>query len=68
MTYGASDMYSDLADVFWKTFSRWAEEGKIVASQVKVIEGLDADKINEVLDEMRAWTGSGKPTVKVSKA
>ncbi len=65
LTYGSPSMYPEFADVFLQTFRKWAEEGKIVASQVKVVEGLDVDKINEVLDEMSAWTGSGKLTVKV---
>ncbi|KAH7403561.1 chaperonin 10-like protein [Cadophora sp. MPI-SDFR-AT-0126] len=51
---GASTLHPDLAVLFWKVFPEWVEKGEVkVIRPYKVIEGLDADKINAALDGHR---------------
>lgn len=38
---------------FWKFFPIWIERNWLVVSEFKVVHGLDAEKINQVLDSYR---------------
>ncbi|TVY48184.1 Dehydrogenase [Lachnellula occidentalis] len=48
--HGDSTGSPDLAVLFWKQFPRWLESGEVEASKYRVIEGLDAEKVNAALD------------------
>ena len=51
---GSSTGHPDLAALFWKVFPEWVEKGEVkVIRPYKVIEGLDADKVNAALDGHR---------------
>ncbi|KIX09255.1 uncharacterized protein Z518_00334 [Rhinocladiella mackenziei CBS 650.93] len=43
--------------LFWKEFPVWLESRKIKPLKYKVIQGLDADKVNAALDEYKAGKG-----------
>ena len=51
--YGSSGANPELATLFWKTFEDWLESKQVQVSKYEVIEGLDADKVNLVLDNMK---------------
>ena len=50
---GKSHGQPELATVFWNNLSGWMHEGKIKATGWEVLKGLDADKVNKVLDDYR---------------
>ncbi|KAH7409650.1 chaperonin 10-like protein [Cadophora sp. MPI-SDFR-AT-0126] len=51
---GSSALHPDLAVLFWKVLPEWIEKGEVkVLRPYKVIEGLDADKVNAALDGYR---------------
>ncbi|KAK2763216.1 hypothetical protein FQN54_009852 [Arachnomyces sp. PD_36] len=61
-TYGASTVHPEITLEFWKLLPSWIRKGSLKPPRFDVIEGLDADKVNEVLDRYR----DGKPTAKVN--
>ncbi|KAL5339393.1 GroES-like protein [Aspergillus crustosus] len=50
---GISHMHEEFAKAFWKKYPVWIGEGKLKPLDYVVIEGLDADKVNAVMDEYR---------------
>ena len=50
---GQSHNQPELGAKFWKALPGWMEEGKVKATGWDVLEGLDAGKVNEVLDTYR---------------
>jgi NADPH2:quinone reductase len=48
---GFSDFIPEFGQLFWKQFPIWLETGEVKPLKYKVIEGLDAAKVNEALDE-----------------
>jgi NADPH2:quinone reductase len=54
---GISSAIPDFGELFWKQFPTWLETGKVKPLKYKIIEGLDAAKVNEVLDEYREGRG-----------
>ncbi|GIC89452.1 zinc-binding alcohol dehydrogenase family protein [Aspergillus udagawae] len=47
----------DFTKLFWERITGWLKEGVIRPSEFRVVEGLDADKINAALDEYRDMGG-----------
>ena len=62
---GFSHAIPEFGQMFWKEFPRWLENGKITPVKYKVIEGLDADKINAALDEYRDGKGGVRYHVRI---
>ena len=58
--FGSSQLRPELCKPFWKLVPQYLEEGKIIPLKHVVVKGLDADKVNEVLDRYR----DGKPVTK----
>ena len=56
---GLREHFTELAEVFWGNIGEWVAEGKILTGKFRVIEGLDAEKVNEALDLYR----DGRPVV-----
>ena len=53
-TQGQSHNQPELARRFWKWLPVWMKEGKVRSTGWRVLEGgLDAGKVNEVLDNYR---------------
>lgn len=50
---GFSHILPNVGQMFWKQFTNWLEVGKMKPLEYKVIEGLDADKVNLALDDYR---------------
>lgn len=50
---GISHNQPELAKKFWKWLPVWMREGKVKSTGWTVLEGLDAEKVNVVLDEYR---------------
>lgn len=57
MTFGKLAIIPEFAPEFWNRISQWLKEGRISPSKFKVMEGLDADKVNEALDLYRDGKG-----------
>jgi NADPH:quinone reductase len=53
LSHGASGTNETAAALFWDTLPTWLREGKIKTPSWTVIEGLDAEKVMEVLDKYR---------------
>lgn len=51
--FGISHFNADLCAPFWERVPGYLQDGKIIPLAFQVIEGLDAEKINGVLDEIR---------------
>ncbi|MCJ1448521.1 MAG: hypothetical protein MMC23_009038 [Stictis urceolatum] len=58
--FGSSQVKPGLAKPFWELVPGWLTDGKLKPLGFKVEEGLDADKVNAVLDAYKA----GKPVTK----
>jgi NADPH:quinone reductase len=56
---GIREHFTELFEAFWGNIGDWVAEGKIKPGKFRVIEGLDAEKVNEALDSYR----DGKPIV-----
>lgn len=54
---GYSPMWPEFARHYWRAFPKWLESGKIKAMGFEIIQGLDAEKINGVLDEYKNGGG-----------
>jgi NADPH2:quinone reductase len=54
---GFSSLVPEFGKLCWKQFPIWLEKGDIKPSGIKVIEGLDAAKVNAALDEYVAGNG-----------
>ncbi|KAL6720623.1 hypothetical protein ACLMJK_002548 [Lecanora helva] len=52
-TQGQSHNQPELGKKFWQCLPGWMEKGKIKSTGWDVLQGLDADKVNEVLDRYR---------------
>ncbi|EAW12898.1 zinc-binding alcohol dehydrogenase family protein [Aspergillus clavatus NRRL 1] len=57
---GVSDVHKELAAQFWRELPGWIEAGKLQPLDYTVIDGLDAGKVNSLLDDYR----DGRPVVK----
>ncbi|TVY25697.1 Dehydrogenase [Lachnellula hyalina] len=64
---GFSHSFPDVAELFWKEFPTWLAKGSIRPLKFKVIEGLDADKVNHALDEYAAGRSGERYHVRVSR-
>jgi NADPH2:quinone reductase len=62
---GFSDFFPQFGQLFWKQFPIWLETGEIKPLKYKVIEGLDASKVNEALDEYREGKGGERYHVRI---
>jgi NADPH2:quinone reductase len=49
-TVGACPAHPAFAELFWKQFPKWLQSGAVKPLKYNVIEGLDAQKVNEALD------------------
>ncbi|RYP13806.1 hypothetical protein DL767_010585 [Monosporascus sp. MG133] len=58
--FGVSHANPALARGFWARLSAYLEKGKIKPLKYTVVQGLDADVVNEILDRYR----DGKPVIK----
>lgn len=63
---GFSSLIPEFGQLFWKEFPGWLESGKITPLKFKVIEGLDAAKVNGALDEYRDGKGGDRYHVRVA--
>ncbi|PYI02322.1 putative alcohol dehydrogenase [Aspergillus sclerotiicarbonarius CBS 121057] len=50
LTIGLSALYPEVSGVFWKRISAWVQAGQVRPLKFKVMEGLDAAKVNQLLD------------------
>lgn len=57
MTFGKMAIIPGFAPEFWTRISRWLKEGSISPGRFKVMDGLDADKVNAALDSYRDGSG-----------
>ncbi|TVY42807.1 Dehydrogenase [Lachnellula occidentalis] len=64
---GFSHSFPDFGQLFWKQFPTWLAKGSIRPLKFKVIEGLDADKVNHALDEYGARRSGERSHVRVSR-
>ncbi|KAH7066906.1 putative alcohol dehydrogenase [Paraphoma chrysanthemicola] len=55
---GSSSAHADITGPFWKNLGDFLVQGKIKALEYATVDGLDADKANEVLD---AYTKGPRP-------
>jgi NADPH2:quinone reductase len=60
--FGSSHAKADLCMPFWERVPEYLEAGKIKPMAFQVVDGLDADKVNEVLDRYKY----GLPVQKVN--
>ena len=51
--FGLSAAHPELVTLFWKTFGDWLESKQVQMTKYEVIDGLDAEKMNLVLDDMK---------------
>jgi NADPH2:quinone reductase len=58
---GLSHVHADLCTPFWERVPGYLQKGKIIPLAFQVVEGLDAETINQLLDEHR----DGKAVLKV---
>ena len=63
--FGSSAAHPELATLFWKTFADWVESKQVQPTKYEVIDGLDAEKVNLVLDEMKGSSTRVKWAVKL---
>lgn len=63
---GFSSLIPEFGQLFWKEFPGWLESGKITPLKYKVIEGLDAAKVNGALDEYKEGKGGDRYHVRVA--
>jgi NADPH2:quinone reductase len=61
--FGSSHAKADLCTPFWKRVSEYLETGKIKPMAFQVVDGLNADKVNEVLDRYKHRLSVQKVTV-----
>lgn len=54
---GLSSAIPEFGQRFWQQFPKWLESGQVKPLQYKVIEGLDAAKVNAALDGYRDGSG-----------
>ncbi|KAL4861774.1 hypothetical protein BDV12DRAFT_190862 [Aspergillus spectabilis] len=47
---GVSDLHQELAAKFWRELPGWIEKGKLKPLDFEVMDGLDAKKVNNLLD------------------
>jgi NADPH2:quinone reductase len=57
---GFSHGIPEFGQLFWKELPKWLESGKIKPAKYNVIEGLDAEKVNEALDMYRDGKGGDR--------
>jgi len=55
--HGSSQADTNVGGLFWRQFPKWLESGEIKILKYQVVEGLDAEKINAVLDGYRDGKG-----------
>ncbi|RAL02819.1 zinc-binding alcohol dehydrogenase family protein [Aspergillus ibericus CBS 121593] len=53
LTIGLSALYPEVSRVFWRRVSSWVQTGQLRPLKFKVLEGLDAEKVNQLLDDYR---------------
>lgn len=58
--FGSSHRMPDVSKPFWERLPQYLIEGKLKPGKYEVVKGLDADRVNEVLDRYR----DGKKVVK----
>jgi NADPH2:quinone reductase len=51
--FGISHFHADLCAPFWQRLAGYLQEGKITPLAFQVVEGLDTEKVNLLLDQMR---------------
>ncbi|UKZ79909.1 hypothetical protein TrVFT333_007672 [Trichoderma virens FT-333] len=56
----------ELSTVFWKSFPDLVDKGVFKPTPFEIVKGLDADKINEILDQYGAAKNPTRPNVHVS--
>jgi NADPH2:quinone reductase len=62
---GFSAGIPEFGQMFWKEFPVWLETGKVKPLKFEIIEGLDADKVNEALDKYRDGKGGDRYHVSI---
>ncbi|PNP55514.1 hypothetical protein THARTR1_04344 [Trichoderma harzianum] len=56
----------ELSTIFWKSFPELVEKGVFKPTSFQIVKGLDADKINDIIDEYGAGKNPTRPNVHVS--
>ena len=64
VTFGAPAKAPEFADVFLDTFKDWVVNGLVKPSKINLVDGLDAEKINKAIDDMRDGLNA-KPAIKL---
>ncbi|KIW10801.1 hypothetical protein PV08_10100 [Exophiala spinifera] len=62
---GFPHVYPEFGHLFWKTFPRWLESGKVKPIKYNVIKGLDADLVNAALDKYTSGNGGDRYHVSI---
>ncbi|QYT02078.1 Alcohol dehydrogenase,zinc-containing [Trichoderma simmonsii] len=57
----------ELSTIFWKSFPDLVEKGVFKPTPFQIVKGLDADKINGIIDEYGAGKNPTRPNVHVSE-
>lgn len=65
---GFSHAIPEFGQMFWKELPSLLESGKLKPAKYKVIEGLDADKVNAALDEYRDGKGGARYHVRIQQS
>jgi NADPH2:quinone reductase len=55
--FGSAEGNPEFAKLFWEQYPKWMRSGEVKILKYHVIEGLDAEKINKVLDDYRVGKG-----------
>ncbi|KZF20235.1 GroES-like protein [Xylona heveae TC161] len=53
MVFGSSHAHPEVGALFWKALPTWIEKGLVKPLRYAVVQGLDVDKVNLILNDMR---------------
>ncbi|KAJ5166337.1 Dehydrogenase [Penicillium canariense] len=62
---GFSHFIPEFGQTLWRKFPDWLEQGKIKPLAYRTIDGLDAEKVNEALDEYAAGRSAQRYHVRI---
>jgi NADPH2:quinone reductase len=57
LVFGVSPIHPEVTMGFWEEIPRWLKEKKVRAGRFKVIKGMNAEAVNEALDQYRDGKG-----------
>ncbi|KAI9663221.1 MAG: hypothetical protein M1821_008269 [Bathelium mastoideum] len=61
---GMSHLHPELMKPFWEHLPEWVEQGVIKPGDFEVVEGLDPERVNELLDGYRDGKVFPKPSIR----